>query len=213
MEERVDEAGPEVAAMRLGFADRLLEVIDSGRRTATYKLALLLALIDLCSRRSDGDGHAPSMLYTKDIAEQVVMIYWPQVIPYKPPGASDALVLSKISLPRATIISAVRQFREMAEAAGAKWSPRAPAGRNLPHSRPAHAELRGQLTLGRETSVLAQLAARDHLVDAPGHHVANGAGILDPGDRTGLSRPRRSSGSGPRASRRRCRTTLRRVDA
>jgi hypothetical protein len=125
----VDEAGPEVAAMRLGFADRLLEVIDSGRRTATYKLALLLALIDLCSRRSDGDGHAPSMLYTKDIAEQVVMIYWPQVIPYKPPGASDALVLSKISLPRATIISAVRQFREMAEAAGAKWSPRAPAGR------------------------------------------------------------------------------------
>jgi hypothetical protein len=27
----------------VGFAGRLLEIIDSGRRTATYKLALLLA--------------------------------------------------------------------------------------------------------------------------------------------------------------------------
>jgi hypothetical protein len=119
MEERVDEAGPEVAAMRLGFADRLLEVIDSGRRTATYKLALLLALIDLCSRRSDGDGHAPSMLYTKDIAEQVVMIYWPQVIPYKPPGArsvgkrpsSPSLPLEITSwMRRATMSRMVREF-------------------------------------------------------------------------------------------------------
>ena len=32
-----------------GFAERLLEVIDSGRRIATYKLAVLLALLDLCA--------------------------------------------------------------------------------------------------------------------------------------------------------------------
>ena len=40
-----------------GFAERLLEVIDSGRRTATYKLALLLAMLDLCAgtaTRTDG---------------------------------------------------------------------------------------------------------------------------------------------------------------
>ena len=42
-----------------GFAERLLEVIDSGRRTATYKLAVLLALLDLCARHSDTDGRAP----------------------------------------------------------------------------------------------------------------------------------------------------------
>jgi hypothetical protein len=35
------EPGPGAA----GFAERLLEVIDSGRRTATYKLALLMALL------------------------------------------------------------------------------------------------------------------------------------------------------------------------
>jgi len=41
-----------------GFAERLLEVIDSGRRTATYKLALLMALLELCARRSDAQGRA-----------------------------------------------------------------------------------------------------------------------------------------------------------
>jgi hypothetical protein len=39
-----------------GFAERLLEVIDSGRRTATYKLALLLALLDLYALHAD-PGH------------------------------------------------------------------------------------------------------------------------------------------------------------
>lgn len=42
--------------MNAGFAERLLEVIHSGRRTATYKLALLLALLDLCARHSDTRG-------------------------------------------------------------------------------------------------------------------------------------------------------------
>jgi hypothetical protein len=46
------------------FAERLLEVIDSGRHTATYKLALLMALLDLCARHSDADGRAPGRLYT-----------------------------------------------------------------------------------------------------------------------------------------------------
>ncbi len=110
---------PDVGAVQLGFAERLLEVVDSGRRTATYKLALLMALVDLCSRQSGQDGRAPSVLYTRDIAEQVAAIYWPQVIAWRPPGDADAVVLSQISLPRATIVTAVRRFRELAEAAGA----------------------------------------------------------------------------------------------
>jgi hypothetical protein len=65
----------------VGFPERLLEVIDSGRRTATYKLALLIALVDLCARHSDAGVRAPRLLYTRDIAEQVAVLYWPQVIP------------------------------------------------------------------------------------------------------------------------------------
>ena len=45
------------------FAERLLQVIDEGRRTATYKLALLTALIDACAyagrRRRASPADAP----------------------------------------------------------------------------------------------------------------------------------------------------------
>ena len=76
----------------VGFAERLLEVIDFGRRTATYKLALLMALLDLCARHSDTKGRAPALLYTRDIAEQVAALYWPQVIPYRLPGLAVQLL-------------------------------------------------------------------------------------------------------------------------
>jgi hypothetical protein len=102
----------------VGFAERLLEVIDSGRRTATYKLALLLALLDLCARHSDAAGRAPALLYTRDIAEQVAALYWPQVIPYRPPGTGTAVELRQITLPRAAIVQAVSAFRGAAAAAG-----------------------------------------------------------------------------------------------
>jgi hypothetical protein len=100
------------------FAERLLEVIDSGRRTATYKLALLLALLDLCARHSDAAGRAPALLYTRDIAEQVAALYWPQVIPYRLPGTSTAVELRQITLPRAAIVQTVSAFRDAAAAAG-----------------------------------------------------------------------------------------------
>jgi hypothetical protein len=90
-----NQPGPRGADV--GFPERLLEVIDSGRRTATYKLALLIALLDLCARHSDAGGRAPRLLYTRDIAEQVAVLYWPQVIPYLVPGAGSAAELRQIS--------------------------------------------------------------------------------------------------------------------
>jgi len=60
-----DRPGASSSAVNSGFAERLLEVIDAGRRTATYKLAVLLALIDLCARGADKDGAAPEILYTQ----------------------------------------------------------------------------------------------------------------------------------------------------
>ena len=50
------EPGPPADA---GFAERLLELMNSGRRTATYKLTLLMALLDLCARRGDTPGRPP----------------------------------------------------------------------------------------------------------------------------------------------------------
>ena len=105
--------GPAAAA---GFAERLLEVIDSGRRTATYKLALLMALLDLCARRSGLDGRAPDVLYTREIAERIAAIYWPQMMPYR--CGPVAIELRQITLPRSAITGAVLEFRRAAEAAG-----------------------------------------------------------------------------------------------
>ncbi len=98
----------------VGFAERLLQVIDSGRRTATYKLALLMALLDLCAQHSDAEGRAPALLHTRDIAEQVTALYWPQVIPYRLPGTGSAVELRQITLPRAAIVQAVSAFRHAA---------------------------------------------------------------------------------------------------
>jgi 5-methylcytosine-specific restriction endonuclease McrA len=59
------------------------------------------------------------LLYTRDIAEQVAALYWPQVIPYLVPGAGTAVELRQINLPRAAIIAAVSAFRRAAAVAGA----------------------------------------------------------------------------------------------
>jgi hypothetical protein len=103
-------------AASAGFAERLLEVIDSGRRTATYKLALLMALLDLCARRGGLDGRAPRVLYTREIAERVAAIYWPQMMPYR--RGPVAIELRQISLQRSAITGAVGELRRAAEAAG-----------------------------------------------------------------------------------------------
>ena len=97
-----------------GFAERLLELIDSGRRTATYKLALLMALLDLCARRGDAAGRPPSVLYTREIAERVAAIYWPQVMAYR--RGREVIQLRQIRLPHSAITGAVLEFRRVAEA-------------------------------------------------------------------------------------------------
>lgn len=59
------------------LTERLLRVIDEGRRTATYKLALLLALMNAAALRP-GETRVPTRL----LAELVVELYYPQVRQY-----------------------------------------------------------------------------------------------------------------------------------
>jgi len=60
-----------------------------------------LALLDRCARHSDTEGRAPALPYTRDIAEQVAALYWPQVIPYRLAGTGTAVELRQITLLRA----------------------------------------------------------------------------------------------------------------
>jgi len=66
----------------LPFAERLLALLDATRYSATYKLATLLALIDVAAERVAPDGSAPEMLSGKEIGRRVIELYWPQTVPY-----------------------------------------------------------------------------------------------------------------------------------
>ncbi len=100
----------------LAFAQLLLSLLDEGRRTATYKLAVLLALVDACTRSSDELGRAPRAVPTRDVARRVVDLYWRQV---RPSGLVEGAVLRQSSQPHAVTVDAVAELRRQAEMAGA----------------------------------------------------------------------------------------------
>lgn len=107
--------GPEPDALDpLARAQLLLTVLDEGRRTATYKLALLLALLDCSLLGVDPQGRPPTRLPTRALANRVLELYWRQV--RDRPGATD--VYRQSSQPRAVTVDAVRALWVAARAAG-----------------------------------------------------------------------------------------------
>ena len=88
-----------------GFAERLLAVIDEGRRTATYKLAVLLALMDCCAEQSSPEGKPPTEVGTRTIARHVARLYWPQLRPF--PTDTGSVQLRQITNKSATILAAL----------------------------------------------------------------------------------------------------------
>ena len=96
------------------FAERLLQVIDEGRRTATYKLALLLALLDACAAEADDKGGAPDTIHTRVIARHVLRIYLPQVRTYLG-GDGDPLQLRQIKTKQSAVLGAVIRLHVAAE--------------------------------------------------------------------------------------------------
>ena len=61
-----------------GFGEKLPTLLEEGAYSITYKLAVLLALTDLCLEHSDARGHWPTEVSTRDLAVRVIEIYWPQ---------------------------------------------------------------------------------------------------------------------------------------
>jgi len=90
--------------------ERLLRVIDEGRRTATYKLALLLALID-ATATSPGAQELPTRL----LAERVLELYFPQTRSYVD-RAGSAHELRQISMKASPVLAAASDLRARAAA-------------------------------------------------------------------------------------------------
>jgi len=61
----------------IGFAEKMLGLLDEGRFTATYKYAVMLGLMDLCIENTTASGAPPTVVTTDQLAEKVLEMYWP----------------------------------------------------------------------------------------------------------------------------------------
>ena len=65
----------------IAFGQRILELLDTGSFTASYKYAVLLALLDAVLEGTDDHGRPPTVLHGRDIGRRVLELYWPQARP------------------------------------------------------------------------------------------------------------------------------------
>lgn len=91
------------------FGEKLLQLLDEGQFTATYKFAGLLGLTELCLEQNAAPA-ARVALTTRALAEKVIDLYWPQTAPFAGPIAAKTLVQNRGGQPE--IVSAICRFRE-----------------------------------------------------------------------------------------------------
>ena len=94
------------------LAEQLLTVLAQGTFTATYKYAVLLALVDLCVEQSTLTGEAPTSVTTRQLAEKVLDLYWPQARAY------DEQTLRQNTGKQAGIVTRILQFQDQFGAPG-----------------------------------------------------------------------------------------------
>ncbi|MFO0631137.1 MAG: HIT domain-containing protein [Polyangiales bacterium] len=110
------------------FLEALLTLLDQAQLTSTYKLAVLLALVDLCLEHATEGGAAPSSVTTRQLAEKVLALYWPQTAPF---GESAAVLRQNAGSPRgARVLRLIEAFR--GRAAGDPTAPLARARATAP---------------------------------------------------------------------------------
>lgn len=97
----------------IAFGEKVLALLDQGAFTATYKYAVLLALIDVCLSSADAHGRPPRLVEPRDLAARVVELYWPQARPYGTVG-DEAVVLRQNSSGQAEVITLIRRFKARA---------------------------------------------------------------------------------------------------
>jgi HNH endonuclease len=62
----------------LALGQRVVSVLETGARTATYKLATLMALVDHCVEHLPARPADPLAVPVRDLAMRVIELYWPQ---------------------------------------------------------------------------------------------------------------------------------------
>lgn len=93
------------------LGQRVVAILETGLRTATYKLATLMALIEHCLEHMPVNPADPLEVPLNDLAYRVVGIYWQQVRPF------DGRELRQSTQPRARILLAVNDLRAASDRA------------------------------------------------------------------------------------------------
>jgi len=75
------------SAATIDFGEKIFSIINQGSKSATYKYAVLLGLIDLCLEGTGRDGSPPEMVTTLQLAEKILAMYWPQSEPFGQSGS------------------------------------------------------------------------------------------------------------------------------
>lgn len=94
----------------LALGQRIVAILETGARTATYKLATLTALIDHCVENLPADPAAELAVPVQDLARRVVETYWRQVLPF------EGQELRQSTQPVARILRAVGELRRVSGA-------------------------------------------------------------------------------------------------
>ena len=103
----------------LALGQRVVAVLETGRRTATYKLATLMALVDHCVEYLPDNPDDTLAIPITSLAERVLETYWRQVVPLHGFGP-----LQQSSQPVVRVLSAVQRLR-----GGCSQPHRQPGGR------------------------------------------------------------------------------------
>ena len=90
------------------LGQRVVAILETGLRTATYKLATLMALIDHCIENLPDGADDELAVPIPGLAGRVLEIYWRQVRPF------DGHELRQSTQPRARILSAANDLRKAA---------------------------------------------------------------------------------------------------
>ena len=92
----------------LTLGQQLVAVLEGGRRTSTYKLAVMVALLDLAVESVPDDPPAEVSIDLDDLTDRVMALYWTQL---RPLSERDQLVLRQSRDGRGVIFSALEQLR------------------------------------------------------------------------------------------------------
>ncbi|MGC5258194.1 HNH endonuclease [Gordonia sp. DT218] len=99
----------------LTLGQQLVALLEGGRRTATYKLAVLMALLDLSVESVPDDPDAPVDIDLDDLTNRVVELYWRQLRPLdghqlRQSSGSSLMIIDAISTLRAEVTHSRRML-------------------------------------------------------------------------------------------------------